>query len=205
MEGGLSHMLVVMVPHDGSADSPVDDGFTSDGDGMGHGDRLDHVERCGHLNNLFDVFDDIIGHIVWLVNIGGLVDGMDLPLHADHGGGVADGSSQSSGHGNLEIRNGGLQDLSGVARDKRSLAKMNLFGDDGFRFVDGGDISCFLMSHMRSGQRDGGGDMADHGGSMVQERGVDGVGQWGCGHDSGCGCSVSAGKQGRQNEQGVHG
>jgi len=172
MESGSSHMLVMVVSHKRSADGLVDNGFTNDGNGVGHGNGLSHMVRGGHLNNLLHGLDDVIRHVVGHLDMDGLVDGMDLLFDSDDGGSVADGSLQGSGHGDLEIRNGRLQDLSGVARNVRSLAEMSLFGDDGIGFVDGGHVSGFLIGEVGGGQRDGGGDVA-HGFSSVHEWGGD--------------------------------
>jgi len=64
------------------------------------------------------------------------------------------GAFKSGGHGNFEVGDGRLQDLGGVSRDVLGLSQVNLFGDDGFGFVEGGDIGYLGLSDMRSGEGD---------------------------------------------------
>merc|ERR1712004_773209 len=159
------------------------------------------MDGSGHLNDPLDMFDHVIGNIVGLLNRDGLVNGVDLLLDLDNGSIDGLGALQGGGDGDLEIGDGGFQDLGGVSGDVSGLSQVDLFGDDGF----------LGLSQVGSGKRDGGwsgngsgvkegsgvSSMSQRSGksSMSQGSGVQEGGGWG---------RNSGGKQGRNNEQGVH-
>ena len=149
----------------------LDNGGTDNGGGHFNGDGLGHMDGSGHFNDPFDVFDDVIRDIVGLLDMDGLVDGVDLLLDGDDGSADGLGTLQGGGHGDLEVRDGGLQDLGGVAGDVAGLSQVDLFGDDGFGFVDGGHIGFLRLGDVGSGKRDSGGFVDGSGnGSGVQKR-----------------------------------
>ena len=109
------------------------------------------MDRGRDFDNLFDVFDDVIRDIVGLFNGDGLVDGVDFLLNGDSSRVGGYSSFQGSGDSNFEVGDGGLQDVGGIARNIRGLSQVNLFGDNGGRFVDGGYVSFFGLGDMRGG------------------------------------------------------
>ncbi len=182
----------------------LDDGFTLDRDRVGHRDRLGHMVRSGHLHNSLHRLDHFIGHIVGLLNMDRLVDGMHLLLHSDNRGSHGLGTLEGSGHSNLEVRNGRLQDLSGIAGNVGSLAQVNLLGDDGLGLVQGGDIGQLFLGDVRGWQGDLSGSVSQGSGSVsisqrgsVRQRGSVQQASRSCGNVTGG--SESAGKQGRKD------
>jgi len=81
--GGMGNMVVV--PDNGSSLDSLDDGFTSNGNGMRYGDRFGHMVRSGHFDDFLDMHGNIIGDIVWFLNMYGLVDSVDFFLNFDDG------------------------------------------------------------------------------------------------------------------------
>merc|ERR1712122_250299 len=202
MESGLGDNVGVVVSDNGSSLDLLDDGVTLNGSG--------HMDGSGHLNDSLDVLDHIIGDIVGFLNGDGLVNGVDLLLDLDNSGVDGLGALQGGGHGDLEVGDGGFQDLGGVSGDVGGLSQMNLFGDDGSGLVDGSDVGFLSLSHVGGGKRDGGGGSN---GSGMKKRGVSqrsGMSQRSSMHqrsgiqEGGGRGRKSGGKQGRKNEQGVH-
>ena len=76
------------------------------------------------------------------------------------------GAFKSSGHGNFEVRDGGFQDLGVVSRDVLGLSQVNLFGNDGCGFVEGGHIGVLLDSDMGSGEGDDSGFVSNIGSGL---------------------------------------
>ena len=109
------------------------------------------MDRGRDFDNLLDMFDDIVGDVVGLFNGDGLVDGVDFLFNSDSSGVGGHSSLQGSGDSDFEVRDGGLQDVGGVARNVRGLSQVNLFGDDGGGLVDGGYVSFFGLGDMRGG------------------------------------------------------
>ena len=128
-------------------------------------------------------------------------------VYLDNGSIDGLGALQGGRDGDLEVGDGGFQDLGGVSGDVSGLSQVDLFGDDGSGFVDGSDVGFLGLSHVGSGKRDGGGSgngsgvkegsgvssMSQRSGksSMSQRSGVQEGGGWG---------RNSGGKQGRNNE-----
>ena len=125
-EDGGSDGLDVVVPDDGSTLDTLDDGLTGDGGGDGVWDGLGDVDGGGDLNDLLNGLDDIVGDIVGPGDLVGLVDDVGLLLDGDDGGVDLGASTEGSGDGNVEVGDGGLQDLSGVAGNVGGLAEVNL-------------------------------------------------------------------------------
>ena len=73
------------------------------------------------------------------------------------------GAFKSSGHGNFEVRDGGFQDLGVVSRDVLGLSQVNLFGNDGCGFVEGGHVGVLLDSDMGSRKGDDSGFVSNIG------------------------------------------
>merc|ERR1712156_240294 len=190
MESGLGDNVGVVVSDNGSSLDLLDDGVTLNG--------------SGHFNDSLDVLDHIIGDIVGFLNGDGLVNGVDLLLDLDNSGVDGLGALQGGGHGDLEVGDGGFQDLGGVSGDVGGLSQMNLFGDDGSGLVDGSDVGFLSLSHVGGGKRDGGGGSN---GSGMKKWGVSqrsGMRQRSGIQEGGGRGRKSGGKQGRKNEQGVH-
>ena len=124
--GGGSDGLDVVLPDDGSTLDTLDDGLTGDGGGDGVGDGPGNVDGGGDLNDLLNGLDDIVGDIVGPGDLVGLVDDVGLLLDGDDGGVDLGASTEGSGDGNVEVGDGGLQDLSGVAGNIGGLAEVNL-------------------------------------------------------------------------------
>jgi hypothetical protein len=148
---GRGYGRVVVVPHNRGTKDLFDDGFTCNGVWVGYGHGLGNMNGHGVLHDLFDGFEYIIGDIVGSCDMLRLVDLMDFFLNCHNGSVVSHGAPQGSRHSNLEIRNGGFQNLGGVPRNISGLAKMDLFGDNGFGFVNGGHIGVFCMGDMGGG------------------------------------------------------
>jgi len=207
---GLSYDVSVVVSDNGGTLDPLDDGLAGNGVGDLNGDGLGDMDGGGHLDDSLNVFDDIVGNFVGLLNMDGLVDGVDLLLDLDDGSIDGLGTLEGGGHGNLEVGDGGLQDLGGVSGDVRALAQMNLFGHNGSGFVDGGHISFLGLGEVGGGDGDGGGSGNGSGygsgvkkGSGMSNTGMSNTGGSGM-QERNSGCAKSGGKQGRKNEQGVH-
>ena len=206
MESGLGDNVGVVVSDNGSSLDLLDDGVTLNGSGHFNGNGFGHMDGSGHLNDSLDVLDHIIGDIVGFLNGDGLVNGVDLLLDLDNSGVDGLGALQGGGHGDLEVGDGGFQDLGGVSGDVGGLSQMNLFGDDGSGLVDGSDVGFLSLSHVGGGKRDGGGGSN---GSGMKKRGVSqrsGMSQRSSMHqrsgiqEGGGRGRKSGGKQGRKNE-----
>ena len=206
MESGLGDNVGVVVSDNGSSLDLLDDGVTLNGSGHFNGNGFGHMDGSGHLNDSLDVLDHIIGDIVGFLNGDGLVNGVDLLLDLDNSGVDGLGALQGGGHGDLEVGDGGFQDLGGVSGDVGGLSQMNLFGDDGSGLVDGSDVGFLSLSHVGGGKRDGGGG---GNGSGMKKRGVSqrgGMSQRSGMHqrsgiqEGGGRGRKSGGKQGRKNE-----
>jgi len=211
MKSGLGDNVGVVMSDNGSSLDLLDNGMTLNRCRYIIGNRFGHMDGSGHLNDPLDMFDHVIGNIVGLLNRDGLVNGVDLLLDLDNGSIDGLGALQGGRDGDLEVGDGGFQDLGGVSGDVSGLSQVDLFGDDGSGFVDGSDVGFLGLSHVGSGKRDGGGSgngsgvkegsgvssMSQRSGksSMSQRSGVQEGGGWG---------RNSGGKQGRNNEQGVH-
>ena len=200
MESGLGDNVGVVVSDNGSSLDLLDDGVTLNGSGHFNGNGFGHMDGSGHLNDSLDVLDHIIGDIVGFLNGDGLVNGVDLLLDLDNSGVDGLGALQGGGHGDLEVGDGGFQDLGGVSGDVGGLSQMNLFGDDGSGLVDGSDVGFLSLSHVGGGKRDGGGS---GNGSGMKKRGVSqrsGMHQRSGIQEGGGRGRKSGGKQGRKNE-----
>jgi len=81
--GGMGNMVVVS--DNGSSLDSLDDGFTSNGNGMRYGVRFGHMVRSGHFDDFLDMYGNIIGDIVWFLDMYGLVDSVDFFLNFDDG------------------------------------------------------------------------------------------------------------------------
>lgn len=81
--GGMGNMVVV--PDNGSSLDFLDDGFTGNGVGVRYGNGFGHMVRSGHFYDFLNMYWDIIGNIVWFLNMYGLVDGVDFFLNFDDG------------------------------------------------------------------------------------------------------------------------
>lgn len=154
-EGGLGHDVGVVMPDNGSAVGFLDDGLTLDGVRLGDGVGPGHMDGSGDLDDPLDGFDHVIGHVVGLFNGVGLVDCVDLLLDGDDGSIDGLGALQGGGHGDPEVRNSGLEDLSDVSRDVGGLSQMNLLSDDGGGVVDGGYSGGLLRGLVGGGKADG--------------------------------------------------
>jgi len=190
-KSGCSMGNMMVIPDNGGSLDLLDNRFTNDGNGVRYRDWFSNMVRSWHFDDFFNMFDNIIRNFVWFFNVNGFVDSVNFFLNGDNGCSDRLGAFQSSGHGDFEVRNGGLQDFGGVARDVLGLAKMDLFGNDGFGFVKGGHVGFLGLGHVRCRQRNGGGcntmGITNSGCSMgVPQR----MGQMG-----GMGQSYSAGRQ----------
>ena len=76
------------------------------------------------------------------------------------------GAFKSSGHGNFEVRDSGFQDLGVISRDVLGLSQVNLFGNDGCGFVEGGHVRVLLDSDMGSGKGDDSGFVSNIGSGL---------------------------------------
>jgi len=209
-ELGLSDNVGVVVSDNGCALDSLHNRLAGNGVGHLNGDGLGDMDGGGDLDDSLNVFDDVIGGRVGFLDMDGLVDGVDLLLDLDDGGVDGLGTLQGGGDSDLEVGDGGLQDLGGVSGDVGGLSQVNLFGDDGGGFVDGGHIGFLSLGDVRGGDRDGGG--SGNGSGVKKRSGMSqrsGMGQGsgmqersGHGGDVGGGAK-SGGKQGR-NKQGVH-
>jgi len=84
--GSMGDMVVV--PDNGSSLDSLDDGFTSNGNGVRYGNGFGHMVRGGHFDDFLNMYGNIIGNIVWFLNMYGLVDSVDFFLNFDDGCGV---------------------------------------------------------------------------------------------------------------------
>ena len=146
---GMGNMMVI--PDNGSSLYLLDNRFTDDGNGVRYRDWFSDMVRSWHLDDFFSIYWYIIRNVVWFFNVNGLIDSVNFFLNSDNWSSNRLGAFQSGGHGDFEVRNGGLQDFGGVPRDVLGLAKMNLFGNDGFGFVKGGHVGFLGLGHVRSG------------------------------------------------------
>jgi hypothetical protein len=160
----MGYMMVV--PDNGGSLYPLDDGFTSNGIGMRYGNGFDHVVRGWHFNDLLNMFNHIIRNIVWFLNMDRFVDSVDFFLNFDKGCSKGLGAFKSGGDGNFEVWDSGLQDLGGVTGNVLSLSQVNLFGDDGCGFVEGGHIGVLGDGDMGSRKGDESGFVSNIGGGL---------------------------------------
>ena len=88
--GSMGHMVVV--PDNRGSLDLFDDGFTSNGVGLGYGVGFDHIVRGRHFNDFFNMFDDIIRNIIRFLNMYRLIDSMNFFLDSNDGSGNRLGS-----------------------------------------------------------------------------------------------------------------
>ena len=81
--GSMGHMVVI--PDNRGSLDLFNDGFTSNGVGLGYGVGFDHIVRGRHFNDFFNMFDDIIRNIVRFLNMYRLIDSMNFFLNGNDG------------------------------------------------------------------------------------------------------------------------
>merc|ERR1719420_761730 len=103
------------------------------GGGNGHTHLIGgiNVDGGGHLDDLLLDNGDVIGDLHTPLDVHGLVDGVDLGLLVDDGGGHGLATAEDGGHLDGEVGGGGLVDGGGVAGDVVGGAIVDLLGDNG--------------------------------------------------------------------------
>ena len=81
--GSMGYMMVV--PDNGGSLDFLDDGFTSNRDGVRYRDRFGHMVRGGHFNDFFNMDGYVIRNIVWFLNRDSFIDCVDFFLNCDNG------------------------------------------------------------------------------------------------------------------------
>lgn len=130
---------LMRVVNNGGTLDPLDDGLTCHRHWVRDCIRLVNMDRCGHLNGLDHVLDDIVRNVEGLVHWERLIHNVGLLGNLDNGGIVGHGSPQGSWNSDPEVRDLGLQDGGVVAGHVGSGGEVKLLGDLSWRLVDTDD------------------------------------------------------------------
>jgi hypothetical protein len=163
---------------DGGSLPVVDDVLSADGGGDGNVVRPVHVVGDGDVDDLLPDDGDVIRDLDAPLHGEGLVHDIGLGHLRDNGGVHLVGALESGGDGDPEVRDGGLGDVGGVARDKVLASVVELLGDDSGLLVEGGCGEALnVAGGVGGGHGHGGGVGHDHGGGVGQGHGSGMVGQ----------------------------
>jgi len=177
----------VGVLDDGSGAGDLDDVLTPDWVWVWHGVWLGDMDGGWDLHDLLNVHWDVIGDGVWLLHVHWLVDDVRLLLDLDHGWVDLLGALESGWHGNADVWDGWLQDLSGVAGNVGLLAVVHLLGDLLWGLGNGrsglaGDVGGVVWGWHADGwgSSNNWGSCQDSWGVSIGSWGMS-IGQWGSG------------------------
>merc|ERR1719336_3354964 len=158
----------VGVLDDGGGAGDLDDVLSTDWDWDWHLIGPLDVDGGGHLHDLLDVLDDVVGDGVGLLHVDGLVDDVVVDTGLDDGGGDRLSALESSGDSDVELGDDWLQHLGVVAGDVLLGAVVHLLGHHWGWLVHGGGGWGLDAGAVGGGHADGswaGGDSHSGGGS----------------------------------------